>query len=149
MTDPYGKIPFPYSAPSTGNNDASAADVRKDYMRKIKELKYAITLEKKMTKDQILEGYMNLVYYGDRAYGVEAASQHYFSIPSSKLSLSQAALLAGLTQNPGTTDPVHNPKRAVERRDRDRSASHRSRDPKQQGDVAEFRATAFHLERLA
>ncbi|WP_139142454.1 transglycosylase domain-containing protein [Humibacillus sp. DSM 29435] len=116
LTQQFVKISLQYSALSNGNKDAAAAAVRKDYMRKIKELKYAITLEKKMTKDQILEGYMNLVYYGDRAYGVEAASQHYFSIPASKLSISQAALLAGLTQNPGTTDPVNNPKRAVERR---------------------------------
>ena len=116
LTQQYVKISLQYSALSNGNKDAAAAAVRKDYMRKIKELKYAITLEKKMTKDQILQGYMNLVYYGDRAYGVEAASRHYFSIPASKLSLSQAALLAGLTQNPGTTDPVNNPKRAVERR---------------------------------
>ena len=116
LTQQYVKISLQYSALSSGNKDAAADAVRKDYMRKIKELKYAITLEKKMTKDQILEGYLNLVYYGDRAYGVEAAAQHYFSIPASKLSISQAALLAGLTQNPGTTDPVNNPKRAVERR---------------------------------
>jgi membrane peptidoglycan carboxypeptidase len=116
LTQQYVKISLQYSALSSGDKEAAAAAVKKDYMRKLKELKYAITLEKRMTKDQILEGYLNLVYYGDRAYGVEAASQHYFSIPASKLSVSQAALLAGLTQNPGTTDPVNNPKRAIDRR---------------------------------
>ena len=104
----------PPSTPATRRRRPQA--VKKDYMRKLKELKYAITLEKKLTKDQILEGYLNLVYYGDRAYGVEAAAQHYFSVPRDKLSLSQAALLAGLTQNPGTTDPVNFPKKAVARR---------------------------------
>ncbi|GAA2500501.1 transglycosylase domain-containing protein [Terrabacter carboxydivorans] len=117
LTQQYVKISLQYSALSSGNKEAAAAAVKKDYMRKLKELKYAITLEKKLTKDQILEGYLNLVYYGDRAYGVEAAAQHYFSIPASKLSLSQAALLAGLTQNPGTTDPVNFPKKALARRD--------------------------------
>jgi membrane peptidoglycan carboxypeptidase len=116
LTQQYVKISLQYSALSAGNEEAAANAVKKDYMRKLKELKYAITLEKKLTKDQILEGYLNLVYYGDRAYGVEAASQHYFSVHASQLSLSQAALLAGLTQNPGTTDPVNFPQRALARR---------------------------------
>lgn len=117
LTQQYVKISLQYSALNAGDKAAAAEAVKKDYMRKLKELKYAITLEKKLTKDEILQGYLNLVYYGDRAYGVEAAAQHYFSVPASKLSLSQAALLAGLTQNPGTTDPVNFPKRAVARRD--------------------------------
>jgi membrane peptidoglycan carboxypeptidase len=116
LTQQYVKISLQYSALSSGDKEAAADAVKKDYLRKLKELKYAITLEKKLTKDQILQGYLNLVYYGDRAYGVEAAAQHYFSVPASKLSLSQAALLAGMTQNPGTTDPVHYPKRALARR---------------------------------
>jgi membrane peptidoglycan carboxypeptidase len=116
LTQQYVKVSLQYNALSQGDEKAAQEAVRKDYMRKLKELKYAITLEKKLTKDQILEGYLNLVYYGDRAYGVEAASQHYFSIPASRLSLSQAALLAGLTQNPGTTDPVNFPDRALARR---------------------------------
>ena len=116
LTQQYVKISLQYSALSSGNSEAAADAVKKDYLRKLKELKYAITLEKKLTKDQILQGYLNLVYYGDRAYGVEAAAQHYFSVPASKLSLSQAALLAGMTQNPGTTDPVNYPQRAFNRR---------------------------------
>lgn len=116
LTQQYVKISLQYSALNQGDKEAAQAAVRKDYMRKLKELKYAVTLEKKLTKDEILQGYLNLVYYGDQAYGVEAASRHYFSIPASKLSLSQAALLAGLTQNPGTTDPVNFPERALARR---------------------------------
>ena len=116
LTQQYVKISLQYSALSAGNEEAAAEAIKKDYMRKLKELKYAITLEKKLTKDEILEGYLNLVYYGDRAYGVEAAAKHYFSVSAAKLSLSQAALLAGLTQNPGTTDPVNFPERALARR---------------------------------
>ena len=71
-------------------------------MRKLKELKYAITLEKKLTKDQILEGYLNLAYYGDRAYGVEAAAQHYFSVHADKLSL-----LAGRAARRADAEPRH------------------------------------------
>ena len=75
---------------------------KKDYMRKLKELKYAITLEKKLTKDQILEGYLNLVYYGDRAYGVEAAAQHYFSVHAE-----QAQPLAGGAARRPDAEPRH------------------------------------------
>ena len=71
-------------------------------MRKLKELKYAITLEKKLTKDQILEGYLNLVYYGDRAYGVEAAAQHYFSVHGG-----QAEPLAGSAARRSDAEPRH------------------------------------------
>jgi membrane peptidoglycan carboxypeptidase len=73
-------------------------------------------LEKTLTKDQILEGYLNLVYYGDRAYGVEAASQHYFGHSAKTLSIAEAALLAGSVQNPGTTDPINYPEKALARR---------------------------------
>ena len=116
LTQQYVKISLQYTALNQGDEEAAAAAVRKDYLRKLKEVKYAITLEKQMTKDEILAGYLNLVYYGDQAYGVEAAARHYFSVPASKLTLSQAALLAGLTQNPGITDPVNYPERALARR---------------------------------
>ena len=100
-----------------GKFAACAAAVRVSAARKIQEIKYAVTLEKEMTKDQILEGYLNLAYYGDLAYGIEAAAQHYFSVPASKLNLPQAATLAGLVQNPSRTDPFNNPpERAQARR---------------------------------
>ena len=73
-------------------------------------------MEKTLTKDQILEGYLNLVYYGDRAYGVEAASQHYFGHGAKTLNLQEAALLAGIVQNPGTSDPVNFPVKSLARR---------------------------------
>jgi len=70
-----------------------------------------------MTKDEILERYLNMAYYGDQMYGVEAAAQHYFGVSAKDLNLPQAAMLAGLVQSPGATDPVHNPDAAIARRD--------------------------------
>jgi membrane peptidoglycan carboxypeptidase len=85
--------------------------------RKIRELRYAIAMEKKFTKDQILERYLNIAYYGAGAYGVEAAAKHYFSTQASKLTLAQAAMLAGLVQNPDTHNPIRSPSAALDRRD--------------------------------
>jgi membrane peptidoglycan carboxypeptidase len=85
--------------------------------RKMRELRYALDLEQKMTKNQILEGYLNVAYFGAGAYGVQAAAKRYFSTPASKLDLEQAALLAGITQNPTAYDPIRNPAAARQRRD--------------------------------
>ncbi|GAA3640686.1 transglycosylase domain-containing protein [Microlunatus ginsengisoli] len=85
--------------------------------RKIRELRYAIALEKRLSKDQILERYLNIAYYGAGAYGVEAAARHYFSTSAAKLSLAQAAMLAGLVQSPDANNPVNNTSAALERRD--------------------------------
>ena len=85
--------------------------------RKIRELRYAIAMEKKFTKDEILERYLNIAYYGAGAYGVEAAAKHYFSTKASKLTLAQAAMLAGLVQNPDSHNPIRNPSAALDRRD--------------------------------
>ncbi|NDU74007.1 PASTA domain-containing protein [Actinomadura sp. DSM 109109] len=85
--------------------------------RKLRELRYALDIEQRLTKDQILEGYMNVAYFSAGAYGVQAAAKRYFSIPASKLDLGQAALLAGITQNPTAFDPIRNPKDARKRRD--------------------------------
>ncbi len=116
LTQQYVKITLQETALRSGNTAAAKAATAQNYARKIQELKYAIQLEKTLTKDQILEGYLNLVYYGDRAYGVEAAAQHYFGHGAKTLNLHEAAMLAGLTQNPGTTDPVNFPDKALARR---------------------------------
>src|SRR6185503_2641952 len=87
------------------------------YGRKIRELRYAITVEKTLSKDEILERYLNIAYFGDGAYGIEVAAEHYFDTTASKLTLSQAATLAGLGQNPSAFNPMTNPKAALERRD--------------------------------
>jgi membrane peptidoglycan carboxypeptidase len=116
LTQQYVKITLQENALRNNDKEAAQAAVAKTYTRKLQELKYAITLEKQLTKDQILEGYLNLVYYGDQAYGVEAAAQHYFSTTAAKLNLAQSALLAGLVQQPSRTDPINNPERAQVRR---------------------------------
>ncbi|MBE1532255.1 penicillin-binding protein [Actinomadura algeriensis] len=85
--------------------------------RKIRELRYALEVERTMSKDQILEGYLNIAYFGGGAYGVQAASKRYFSKPAAKLTLGEAALLAGITQNPTAYEPHRNPKDARARRD--------------------------------
>jgi membrane peptidoglycan carboxypeptidase len=84
--------------------------------RKLRELRYAVAIEKQLTKDQILERYLNIAYFGDGAYGVEAASRHYFDKPAADLDLSEAALLAGIVRAPYAYDPTVNPKLAVQRR---------------------------------
>jgi len=116
LTQQYVKITLQENALRSGDKATAKAVTAKNYARKVQELKYAIQLEKTLTKDQILEGYLNLVYYGDRAYGVEAASQHYFGHSAKTLSIAEAALLAGTVQNPGTTDPINYPERALARR---------------------------------
>jgi membrane peptidoglycan carboxypeptidase len=87
------------------------------YQRKLTELRYAVAMEKEFSKDQILERYLNLANFGDGSYGVQAAAQHYFRTTAKKLTLPQAALLAGLVKNPTGYDPTNNLKRAKDRRD--------------------------------
>jgi penicillin-binding protein 1A len=85
--------------------------------RKIKEACLAIKLNRTWTKDRILTSYLNQVYFGNHAYGVEAAAQTYFSKPARELELADAALLAGLPQAPSEYDPFKRPGDAIRRRD--------------------------------
>ncbi|MBG0829545.1 penicillin-binding protein [Planomonospora sp. ID67723] len=73
--------------------------------RKLSELRYALAMERKYTKDEILERYLNIAYFGAGAFGVEAAAQRFFSVPAARLSLPQAATLAGAVRTPYATDP--------------------------------------------
>ena len=93
------------------------AATEETYARKIKELRYAIALEQQHSKDWILERYLNTAYFGDGAYGIQAAAQHYFGVNASKLDLRQSALLAGLVKSPEGYNPTEYPDRAIERRD--------------------------------
>ena len=88
----------------------------KTLSRKIVEACLAVRLAHNWSKDKILAEYINTVYYGNHAYGIEAAAQTYFSRSASKLSFLQAALLAGLPQAPSDYDPFHYPARALVRR---------------------------------
>jgi penicillin-binding protein 1A len=85
--------------------------------RKIKEARLAVLLEKQMSKHQILQAYLNETYFGNGAYGIQAASEYYFGLDVSKLSLPQAATLAGVIRSPEGYEPIHHPKASRARRD--------------------------------
>ncbi len=85
--------------------------------RKLQEVIYAVWLETRFSKDEILELYLNRVYFGGGTYGVEAASRRYFGKPAQAVTLSQAALLAGLLKAPSRYAPTHNVERASARID--------------------------------
>jgi penicillin-binding protein 1A len=89
----------------------------KTFARKFQEAALAIRVERKYTKDKILELYMNEAYYGNGAYGIETAAATYFHTTAKKLTLRQAALLAGVVRAPGAYDPVTHPQAARARRD--------------------------------
>ena len=96
----------------TGQDAARERSVR----RKLQEARYALALERSRTKQQILEGYLNIAYYGNGVYGIGTAASHYFGSSVGKLDLARGALLAGIVQNPNRFDPVANPQAAVARR---------------------------------
>ena len=84
--------------------------------RKLRELKFASEMEARYSKDKILEMYLNVIYFGHGAYGVEAAARTYFSKKAVELALDEAALLAGLIRSPARYSPLLHPKQAKERR---------------------------------
>jgi penicillin-binding protein 1A len=83
--------------------------------RKATELMYAVQLERTYSKKQILALYLSRVYFGEGAYGIEAASQRFFNKPASKLTVREAATLAGILKSPTHYDPVDEPEKSVER----------------------------------
>jgi membrane peptidoglycan carboxypeptidase len=99
-----------------GGKEAYEAVVAEDYGRKMREVKLAVAAEKRLSKDQILENYLNIALFGDGQYGVATASQHFFNKSSKDLTLPEAALLAGMIQSPSYYDPVDHPEAAVQRR---------------------------------
>lgn len=85
--------------------------------RKLREVKYALTLEQKYSKQQILEGYLNIAPFSPSTYGVEASAQHYFSHSAAEMTVAEAALMAGVTNAPSAFDPVAYPEYAKNRMD--------------------------------
>ncbi|MDJ0311849.1 transglycosylase domain-containing protein [Arthrobacter sp. H35-D1] len=83
---------------------------------KVREIKLAIAIEKQYSKDEILQGYLNWVLYANGNFGIESASDFYFSTHAKDLTLTQAALLAGVVNSPTVYDPVANPENALARR---------------------------------
>ena len=88
---------------------------KRNLVTKIKEALLAMKIEKALTKDQILELYLNQIYLGQRSYGFAAASQVYYGKPLNKLTLAESALLAGLPKAPSGYNPYINPKRSIDR----------------------------------
>ncbi|MCK9259943.1 MAG: penicillin-binding protein 1A [Azoarcus sp.] len=85
----------------------------KTYNRKLYEILLALKIERNLSKDQILELYINQIYLGQRAYGFSAAARAYFGKPLSEISLAEAAMLAGLPKAPSAYNPIANPSRAT------------------------------------
>ncbi|WP_405063651.1 transglycosylase domain-containing protein [Kribbella sp. NBC_01505] len=85
--------------------------------RKVAELRFAIAAEKEFSKNEILEKYLNLANFGDGAWGIQSAAQHYFRVDAKDLNLAQAAMLAGMVKSPTAYDPTNNMKRSKDRRD--------------------------------
>jgi membrane peptidoglycan carboxypeptidase len=91
-------------AASTKAGQNAAVEATLD--RKLKEARYALAIEKELSKDEILERYLNIAYFGNGVYGVGTASNFYFGKPAKDLTLDEGALLAGIVQSPGRFDPV-------------------------------------------
>jgi membrane peptidoglycan carboxypeptidase len=96
--------------------EEQAAAKAQTFARKIRELRYAIAFEENYSKDWILERYLNIAYFGDGVYGIQAAARHFFSTDAKRLTLGEAATLAGLVKNPVGYDPTNNPGKALSRR---------------------------------
>lgn len=113
LTMQYVKNVLVNQATSAEDLDAARGD---SAARKLREIRYALGLEKLFSKGDILERYLNIAYFGAGAYGVEAAARRYFSKPASELNMAEAATLAGIVQQPTAFDPLRNPERSAERR---------------------------------
>ncbi len=97
-----------YIKVSTGEDDASL-------WRKYKEVILAVKISKDKTKEEILENYLNTIYFGRGAYGIQAAAKAYFNKDAGQLSVSEGAMIAGIIQSPSRWDPVKNRERSEER----------------------------------
>jgi len=89
----------------------------RSFSRKINEILLALQIERELSKNEILELYVNKIYLGNRAYGIEAAAHVYYGKTMKELSLAQMAMIAGLPKAPSAFNPLANPERAKERRD--------------------------------
>lgn len=85
------------------------------YKRKAKELVYSVKMANEWSKEQVLEAYLNTIYFGRNAYGIDAAARAYFDVPAQELNAAQAAVLAASIQRPSQLDPWANPEEAEER----------------------------------
>jgi len=101
---------------SADSPEARRRATERSVARKVQEARYALALEERYTKDEILERYLNIAYFGQGVYGVGTAAQRYFSKPVDKVTAIEGALLAGLVQAPERYDPISSPDAARARR---------------------------------
>jgi membrane peptidoglycan carboxypeptidase len=117
LTQQYVKLRILESALADGDEAGANAALSQTYARKFQEIRLAISLEKRKSKDEILEDYLNIANFGDSTYGIEAAAQYFFGgTTAANLTLPQAALLAGLVQSPGPYNPFLHAQAATNRR---------------------------------
>ncbi|MCW3841111.1 penicillin-binding protein, partial [Micromonospora yasonensis] len=103
LTMQYVRLAISYSATHPADVVAATEDTS---ARKLREMRYALQIDKELSKDEILERYLNIAAFGNGAYGIYAASQVYFGKPPSKLDIQESALLAGLVKAPTDFDPT-------------------------------------------
>ena len=106
LTQQYIKNVLVEAAQAADDQAAVDAATVQTKSRKVREMKLAIGLEKQLSKDKILEGYLNIAFFSNSTYGVEAATLLYFGHPASKLTLPEAAALAGMVQQPSVFNPI-------------------------------------------
>jgi membrane peptidoglycan carboxypeptidase len=115
LTQQYVKNILKYSAKTKAERDAAEAD---DAARKLREMRYAVQLEKKYTKAEILDKYLNIAFFGNGGYGAASAAKVYFNKPISKVTLAEAAMLAGMVKSPTQYNPMAGPKSKAKAQDR-------------------------------
>ena len=103
-------------AEEANNSQAVQAAAADTLSRKLNELRMAVAAEHQQSKQDILAGYLNDAYFGNNAYGIETAAETYFGTTAAKLSVTQAATLAGIVENPSAYDPILHPATALQRR---------------------------------
>jgi membrane peptidoglycan carboxypeptidase len=113
ITQQYVKTTLVENAKTEEEREAAR---ERSVQRKLREARLAVALEQRLTKQEILERYLNTVYFGEGAYGVQAAAQRFFGVDAIKLNAVQSATLAGLVQSPIALSPIENPERAEARR---------------------------------
>ncbi|RJT83230.1 penicillin-binding protein [Arthrobacter cheniae] len=98
------------------NNETAVFSGDKTVGDKLREMKLAIAVEKELSKDEILEGYLNIVQFSGTSYGVQAASKYFFNVDAANLNIQQSALLAGVVNGPTLYSPELNPEASLQRR---------------------------------
>jgi len=116
LTQQYVKNVLVETANAKGDKVAQREATEQKASRKVQEIRFAVALEKKLSKRVILNRYLNIAWFGGKINGVEAASKYYFGTTAKNLTLPQAATLAGMVQNPPKYSPEKNPKQSLERR---------------------------------